>query len=129
MKRLFILCAALLLSGCESQPNYRERVSMRPLPVTLQELDKECLWLRGEIARMQSLPSLASAQNKNMFTIIASGNVATLEARAAKIGCRAAFSSQGNQFTNSKSKIDQCIDACLHNTDRNSEQCFVACNK
>lgn len=120
----------LLLTACESHPSYPDRLAMRPMPSTPQQIDTECQWIRGEVARMQSASAAsASSQFALAFQAMSRNNIAALEGRAAAIGCRAAFSSQSNQIVNHSPTIQQCIEACLANTDRTSEACFDACNK
>lgn len=129
---LKILIIILITVGCAttpSAPSYEENLNQRPALKNVEELDRECSWIRSETARMHSL-SIAS--NNSQFALAfqakARRNIAALESRAAIIGCRGAFSSQSNQESH-KSNIQECIDACKANTNRSSEACFDACNR
>ncbi len=69
------------------------------------------MWIRSEIVRMNMLGKQGVGNMAMVIRYQADQNIAALESRAAHVQCNAAFSS--NIITNqSKSNIDQCIDAC-----------------
>jgi hypothetical protein len=128
-KLVVVLFLAFAVTGCASPPSYSEQVRSRPLPITSSTVDSECRWIRSEIARMESLRhATATSDFHLMFAAQTRQNIAELEARAARVGCRAAFSDTGPHLEQS-SKIEQCIAACRANTSRTSEQCFESCNR
>ena len=140
--KLFSISLFVIFTGCAtSQPSYKEKINARPIPHTTQEKQKECSYIRGEIARMKTLYRQGETQDKrpapkgmyvanfgSLFMEIATKNIATLESRAAQIQCGAAFSSVVSS-SNGGSSIHECIEACKENTNRTSTQCFDRCNK
>ena len=123
---LIVLISVVLISGCASGPTYQERVAMMPVPQTQEQLAQDCAWIRSEIARMQSLAvASATSQFALAFQAQARNNVASLESRAANIGCHAAFSSQNNQDLPETTSIQQCINACKENTNRTSRRALM----
>lgn len=128
--KITIFFCVVFLTACETTPSYDEQINQRALPSSAQDLEQECSWVRGEIARMHSVSSAAAtSQYALAFQAKARRNIASLESRAANIGCRSAFSSQSNQRINNVSKIQQCINACIKNTEHTKEICFDLCNK
>jgi len=140
--KLFSVLSFLLIlfTGCAttSQPSYQESLNARPTPQTKQDKQKECSFLRQEIARMQSLQQQGAIQMKicnpqyglcmgRLIMAKAVRNIASLESRASQIQCGAAFSS--TVVSSNKSSISECIEACKKNTNRTSTQCFDRCNK
>ena len=135
--RTVIVLAAFCLQACTSRepacqgPSYAEQLASRPIPQTDVEQQSECAFIRGEIARMQSLAQGCSAFARNRMEVAicqapARDNIAALESRAANIQCSAAFSnSQGKR----EASFDQCFERCQRLTDRTKEQCFDSCNK
>lgn len=125
----YLLLASSALSGCAQKPSYAESLSLRPKPTSAQEMQSECGWIRQEMVRMQTMGDYASGiMNPMLAKAIAQKNIASLEARAANIGCRSAFSSVVVEMQGS-GNIGACISACLEHTGRTSEQCFDSCNK
>lgn len=124
------LFLAVLLVGCASSPTYEESLASRPMPQNQDSMQAECGWIRSEIARMESVSAASvGSQFALAFQAKARKNVAALEARASNIGCSAAFSSVISPKLESSSPIQQCIDACISNTNRSTEVCFDQCNK
>jgi hypothetical protein len=90
---LFVLC--LLISACTGNQRYADSVLNRPLPANDSARNQECTWIRSEMARQQWFAGGAMATSPMqaaMYRAAAQQNIATLESRAANIGCRAAFS-------------------------------------
>ena len=133
-----LLFSVLLVVGCtQPEPTYKEQLKARPMPTTKQEKDKECLYIRTEIARMQSVAYQAASTPCNpqyglcigkLMMAKANRNIAELENRASTIKCSSAFSST-SAVSPHRGTIDECIAACLKNTKRTSAQCFDSCNK
>ena len=127
----------LIFNGCTKQPTYSESLDVRVMPTTKTEQQKECLYLRQEISRMQSLYQQGSVQKCNpayglcMGPIImqkANYNIASLENRASIVSCDSAFSTI-KVINNQNSSIKECIEACKLNTNRTPTECFDSCNK
>ena len=83
--------ALLFVIGCASQkPPYVDLIN-QPVPETSEELQKECLWLRTEIARQQAVADSARVMLEPSYILLiraeAARNIAHLEHRAAMIGC------------------------------------------
>lgn len=127
MTRIALLIAACaVLSGCDRSPSYAEAIASRPIPVTQDERDHECDFLRSNIARQQSLATMPiGTMNPSVIQAIASQHIAALENRVSVIGCRSAFP----DAPAAQSTIDQCVVSCRSNTSRTSEQCFDSCNR
>ncbi|NDC39480.1 MAG: hypothetical protein EBZ48_15815, partial [Proteobacteria bacterium] len=126
------LLASLLLPGlltaCAAEPSYPEKLSRLPLPSTAEGMQADCTWIRSEIARMQTVGSMAQGQFALIAQAMARNNIAALESRAANEGCAAAFSSQPSQEPQ-RATLRECVDTCRANTTKSGDQCFEACNK
>lgn len=123
---IFVFLVLAVVLGCANEPTYTAQLEARPHPTGALKIQKECGWIRGEIARMHSLAVAATTSTYAVyFQAVAAQNIAALETRADILNCTAAFS----QKLHLPSKIQQCIDACKTNTDRPSRQCFDICNK
>ena len=136
--RIYILIAGILLVGCandqQNRPSYYEQVMNRPLPTTQEDQDRECAYLRNEIARQQNIASqgMAMATSPMMalaFQSTARNNISALNSRASQVQCNDAFSSQTIIEKPQKGYSEECFNACKKNTSRTNEQCFDACNK
>jgi hypothetical protein len=130
MIRLTTLAVSLLLSGCAAQPSYRDQVLGRPAPSSETERRAECEDLRVEVARQQSLAAYGATMGAPMmaaaYQAAARQNIAIVEARAANIGCRAAFQSVA---PSTRLSFDQCMEKCSEFTKKTREECFDTCNK
>ena len=136
--------------GCatQSRVSYAESVSARPIPTTEDGRVRECDWIRGEIARQQGIAEMGGAMATSPFMAAAyraaaQQNIAALNARAANVGCYAAFSPRQSQAMpvpaqpsesrpvrdGAKLSFDQCFARCQELTDRTKDQCFDVCNK
>ena len=124
----FVAVFPIILAACATEPTYVEALQARPYPAHRAAIQRECNWIRSEIARMHSVSAAsANSQYALYFQATARNNIAALEGRAANLNCTAAFSSK-EIATPQDSRIQQCINACIENTDRTSTQCFDACN-
>lgn len=128
MTRIALLALALMIASCATQPRYADQVLGRPLPTTTEAKAGECGWLRGEIARQQSIAGVGTAMATTpvmaaAYQAQARQNIAALETRASRVGCEAAFRSD----TPPRS-MDACIADCKRLTSRTPEQCFDSCS-
>ena len=139
--KLFSIFLFIIFTGCSTtpQPSYQDSLNARPTPKTKQSKQKECSFIRQELARMQLLyqvvvspPQMCAAQSGlcmgKILMAKASRNTAALESRASQVQCGAAFSSVAVSSSGGSS-IQECIEACKENTNRTSTQCFDRCNK
>src|SRR5439155_9158581 len=133
MKALFpvILLLATLLSACATdsppRPTYTQQVASIPPPVSDNDRQRKCGWLRAEIARQQNIAMVGSTQLQGLYAtalqVSARNNIAVLESRASDFGCYTAFSPR-----TAPSNIESCVATCKANTSKSPEQCFDACN-
>jgi hypothetical protein len=86
----------------------------RPLPVADAEKQQECSWLRGEMARQRRLAGSGTSTQ----------DLASLETRAAQVGCSAAGmpDASGGNF-------ETCYAKCRQGTNRSNDVCFDLCTK
>lgn len=131
-----ISIALFVLSGCAPKPSYAEQLNQRPMPITEQEKQLECSFVRQKIAAEQNNIYLLSTQRcmPNQLCMIpfaiaeSNKHIALLEDRASQIECNAAFSSVKVVSVGGKS-IKECVETCKANTSRSSTECFDVCNK
>jgi hypothetical protein len=130
--RLHFLLATCLLAGCAAQtppqPSYAEQIAQLPQPKDSEERQRACSYIRSEIARMQNIAMVGSAQLQPTYAlgiqIGARNNIAALESKAAEFRCTAAFAER-----QAPSSIESCVATCKANTTRSAEQCFDSCNR
>jgi len=136
--RIYLLIAIMLLVGCaneqQNQPSYYDQIMDRPLPITQEDKDRECSFLRNEIANQQNKASVAMTMATSplmamAFQSRARNNIAALNSRASEVKCNAAFSSQTIVEKPQSGYSQECFNACKQDTARTNEQCFDACNK
>jgi hypothetical protein len=132
--KLTVILVIVILAGCSNQPtqDYADSVLNRPMPTSDNQKMQECTWIRGEIARQQSIGAIAPMQASSpmmgmVFRAKAQQNVAALESRAANIQCNAAFSNA--PATTTPTSFESCFARCKQYTERTKEQCFDSCNK
>lgn len=100
-KYLLMVFSACLLASCAAQPrgpSYAEQVAQIPAPVSNEDRQHKCAFLRSEIARQVNLADTTGAMMGGMYAVysrdIARQNIAALQSRAADFGCSAPFSSR-----------------------------------
>lgn len=129
------LLSIMLLCAYQNQnrrPSYEQSVLNRPMPQTDQDRQQECAWIRGEIARQESLAQVGTTTATSpmvavAFQSIARNHVAALNSRASNIKCTAAFSN-APAAPPSGQGFYQCFARCQQLTTRTKDQCFDACN-
>lgn len=142
--RFALACLFCMLQGCETtktqERTYADLMN-DPLPTSDAEKDRQCAWLRSEIARMQSLAQAAAANTNPYFwgavwQAKARDNIAALQSRSSQIQCdvvrvapTAPAIPPSQPSESSEMSFDQCFAKCRELTDRTESQCFDACNK
>lgn len=120
----------LFVAGCETTPQrtYADVLREMPEPTTAQELSAQCGWIRGEIARMNSLSRAATtSQYAGYFQAASAQNIAMLEQKAADIQCGAAFGATAPVGQKAKPNTDACINECVRITGADKLACFKTC--
>ena len=102
------------------------------MPTTAAGVSAECGWIRQEMARQRgiygSLGALGlNSQNQAIARTGIQGNMASLETRAANVGCPAAF--REGAAANAGTGFDECYNKCKQLTTRTNDQCFDACKR
>jgi hypothetical protein len=123
--------ALVFLASCAQtlpQPSYTDQLAGWKSPVNADQQQRACSYIRSEIARMQNIAMVGSAQLAPMYAmniqINARQNIAALQSKAAEYRCSAAFAER-----QAPTGIESCVATCKANTARTPEQCFDSCNK